>query len=503
MRFALAVLLLMGGTIARADTTQFRVEKVHVPSGGRVLGAHVEDLNGDGKLDLAAVFTVGKVPETQRKLALFFDRGGKFSAEPDQVIDLPKNASFVDFGDVDFDGKRALLWGDIHGLQALRLAPDKLHYDTTPSKLVSAFGLLALADDEELPFFDVMRDWDGDGHPEILLPLPDAVAVFTRAADGTWARAGVLRVAPHASYKIRSELYEPRLANFAARVTLVVPDLVVADYDGDGKLDLCAVVEDLLQVHRGGAGPTIFSANAVARHYLGVRTDAELIRGAHIHTTVRDLDGDGVADLAVNKVSGGIGQMRASTSFYYGRRGGGFDPPSQTLEREGYSGSLAFADLDGDGKADLLMPHVNAGIAEMARALISKKVRIGWGAHKNEGGRKFSQDPVSVHDVDFPVDYSVVADIDGPDPSVAGDFNGDGRADFIAANGPDELGVWIGGGPKLIAPQPKALVHVQPTKFYIVADLDGDKRADAVLFYRYREALQSELVVLRNTGRGW
>ena len=34
-------------------------------------------------------------------------------------------------------------------------------------------------------------------------------------------------------------------------------------------------------------------------------------------------------DLAVNKVAGGLGQMKAQTGFYYGRRGGGFDPPAQ------------------------------------------------------------------------------------------------------------------------------------------------------------------------------
>jgi hypothetical protein len=497
---ALLLGLLCSMSVARADGPQFRSERLQV-AGGRVMGVHLEDLNGDGKQDLAAVFFVGKPPEPQRKLAVWFDHGARFSAEPDQVLDLPRAAAFVDFGELDGDGKRALVIADARGLSAFRLDASG-RFETTPKKFLQVAGLFALPDDEDLPFFDVVRDWDGDGKPEILLPLLDGTAVFTRGETGEWTRAGSLRLQPRASYQVRSELYEPRLRNFNARATLVVPDLVVGDYDGDGKPDLCAVVEDLLQVHKGG-GPTVFSPVAVARHYLGVRTDEETRRGAHVHTTVRDLDGDGILDLAVNKVAGGLGQMKAQTGFYYGKRGGGFDPPAQVLQREGYAGSLAFADLDGDGKLDLIMPHVNVGLGEMARVLLSKKMRIGWELRRGLGKRQFSVDPTAVRDIDFPVDYSALADIDGPYPSVEGDFNGDGKADFVAANGTDELGVWLGGGKTLVSPQPKAIVHVAPSRFYHVTDLDGDKLADVVVFYRSRDALAHEIVVLRNTGKGW
>jgi hypothetical protein len=494
---SVSALLLAGRS--NADTSQFRIEKLQLP--GRVLGVHAEDLNGDGKRDLAVVFATGKPPLAVRHLALFFDHGQAYSGQPDQILDPPRNAAFLDFGELDGDGKRALLFADARTLSAYRLdASGK--YETTARPVAKVSGLLALPDPDDLPFLDVMHDWDGDGKPEILVPLVDGIAVMTRGADGTWARTGLLRISPRADYAVRTEQYEPRNRNFAVRATFVLPELLTADYDGDGKLDLITVIEDLLEVHKGGAGPTVFTPQPVARHFLGVRTDAEARLGAHVHTTVRDLDGDGVADLVVNKIAGGLGQMHAQTGFYFGRKGGGYDPPAQMLQREGYAGALAFADLDGDGKPDLVMPHVDVGLASMARVVLSKKMVVGWEARKNLG-RKFSPDPETIKEIDFPVDYSQLADIDGPYPSVAGDFNGDGKADFIAANGADALGVWLGGGKSLIADDPKAIVHVTPSKFYFVADLNGDKLADVVVFYRTREALSATITVLRNTGHGW
>jgi hypothetical protein len=492
MRATIVVCLVACAAAAYAQP--FSLEKLRVP--GRVLGLKAEDLDGDGRRDLVVVFVTNK----QRALALFFDRGNHYGVDPDQTFAAPRNATFLDIGDVDGDGRQAILFGDRRGVMALRLDASGKKLDPTPRRLVEANPLLALADDDELPFMDVLRDWDGDGKPEMLLPLVDGTAVFTRAA-GSWTRAGELKLHPVASYAVRSELYEPRLRNFAVRATFTVPELSTADFDGDGKLDLCAVVEDLLQVHKGG-GPTVFSPLPIARISLGIRSEAEAARGGHVHTTIRDLDGDGIADLAVNKISGGLGQMRAQTGFYFGKKGGGFDKPAQLLDREGYSGALAFADLDGDGKLDLVMPHVAVGLGEMARVLLSKRMTVGWEARRNLG-RQFSVVPETVKDVDFPVDYSFLADIDGPYPSVSGDFDGDGKPDFVASHGLDAMAVWLGGGKSLIADSPKAILRIAPSKLYFVTDLDKDKRADLVVFYRSREALVGTVVVARNSGRGW
>lgn len=503
------ILMLLGAApLGRAgaqvsEAPQFHVERMHVP--GRILSVHPQDLDGNGRRDIIVIWVSGNPGATKRHIALFFDRvdrGNGFHESPDQDIAVPTGASFLSVADLDSDGKRELVLGNSHGLSAL--AFDAQGNYGAPRPFATVEGVVLPPDEESLPYLDVARDWGGDGRIEFLLPLLEGIAVVTRGADGRWSMTSELELPPRPGYLVRDDLYEPRARNFSLRIALTVPEMTLGDFDGDGRRDLIAVVDDLVTVFRGEPKGGLFAVMPIARIHLGVRTSAEAARGnALVQVSVLDFDGDGIVDLMVNKVVGGLQSMHAQTGFYLGRKGGGFDRPLQVMARDGFAGSLSFADVDGDRRPDLIMPYTHIGFAEAARILLTRRLSVGFEVHRNLGPKGFNTNADVVRPVDFPVDYSAGAEIDAPLPTLDGDFNGDGVVDFAAGKPPDTLGVWLGGGKQLVAEYPKALVHVPSSRYWQVLDLDGDRYSDILLFYRHRPALEGQLAVLRNTRRGW
>ena len=483
---------------------QFAIDQLRVA--GRLLSVHVEDVNGDGKRDLLAIYLDGAPPHVQRRIALFLHHGA-FHALPDQVLAVPAGASFVDLADLDGDGRSELLFGNAEGLSFI--AGGANGFVGAPQRLLAIEGLVLLAAEEDLPFIDVARDWRGDGRPAgaargtaIVLPLVDRLALITRAEDGHWARTGDLRLPPHAAYALRSDVRDPRARNYWLRAVLTVPELHLADFDGDGHPDLIAVLDDAITVFHGDSA-ALFAPVPIAIIPLGTRTAAEAERGnAIVQVTVRDFDGDGIADLAVNKVTGGIGAMHAQTGFYYGKKGGGYGRPAQVIARDGFAGALLFADLDGDGRPELVVPHTSVGFGEAVRIVLARRMTLGFEVHENLGEKGFAPAAAIDLPIDLAIDYSVGAELDSPFPNLDGDFNGDGRTDLAAPKG-DGLGIFLGGGKSLLAEYPKAIVHLPMSRWLEVVDLDGDRRADVVLFYRFKPDRQGSIVVLRNTGQGW
>src|SRR5205823_3333533 len=101
---------------------------------------------------------------------------------------------------------------------------------------------------------------------------------------------------------------------------------------------------------------------------------ARLVQDASI--TVRDFDGDGIADLVIAKIVGrGITSASTTNVLYLGKRGGGWAAePDQTLKVEGLGGgdTVEPIDLTGDGHPDLIVPTVSLGVWTIIRMLTTR-----------------------------------------------------------------------------------------------------------------------------------
>ncbi|HEY3348982.1 MAG TPA: VCBS repeat-containing protein [Thermoanaerobaculia bacterium] len=267
-------------------------------------------------------------------------------------------------------------------------------------------------------------DFNGDGRKELLYTTPSAARIALNAGNGTFKEPNEV-------------LY------FGAAVA-------VGDMDGDGILDLVAVGQGIkpgtsfIGVYKG-----FLSYQGYSVYFQNVTSLAGPLGASS--PVLGDFDGNGTLDLAV-LVNG------LYVWIYPGDGHGGFgEPRSFTVNNVFSAGQLWSADLNGDGRTDLLI---------RAYGFKSSFLKT-WISNANGSFTEISDGP---RGGGYESGFSLAL----------GDVDGDGRTDVVVTN---ILGLnGARGSIETWLSRPNGFVHVsQPSSPFglsVLADFDGDGRID-------------------------
>ena len=237
--------------------------------------------------------------------------------------------------------------------------------------------------------------------------------------------------------------------------------MALADVNGDGKQDV--VITGCITAD-GGCGGTLGFVGIMLGNGDGTLQSATLYYpGTSEVTTVSiaDLDGDGKQDLVVTNSPAGV-------SVLMGNGDGTFKAPANYSSGYGVPGAVA-ADVNGDGKPDVIV--VNCTSAACSEGGVGVLLGNGDGTLQ----------PVKTFDAGgFNTEAVAVADIDG-----------DGKADLIVANcsvatdtcgtgTPGWVGVLLGNGDGTFQPAINYSSGGGWVFSLVVADLNGDRKPDVV-----------------------
>ena len=376
------------------------------------------------------------------------------------------------------------------------------------------------------PQVDITRDLNHDGRDDLVMPAVDGFWVSIQRSDGSFA--DVVKLGPPEPFR-----HEPvgrldvgdggsggarsygDVGITASTLPLYLGRVHEMDYDQDGLSDLVFWNEDRFEAHLQG-DDGLFAPQAesfttdVAFDSEGIYSHAFAFRDRGVMSllfgfgkkaerkvlhSVRDLDGDGVADLLTLTLSGrSFLKQRSVYEVHFGtatargtvfeRQAGAVMHPrgrAGAMQPWGYS-DQSLQDVDGDGRLDLLLQDVNVGLGGMMRALVGNRVGIDLELYQAEGGAYPERATIRRRIRGF-APFAGFGNVFFPSV-LMGDVDGDGLSDLLVGKGARELRVYLGEpGPVMLARAPRkvAVALPQDERRTRLVDLNRDGKRDVLV----------------------
>jgi hypothetical protein len=443
--------------------------------GSDPLGIAVGDFNNDGKLDLATA------NHDSNNVSLLYGKGdGTFQIAPGTLAVGSAPIAIVS-GDFNGDGRTDLATANADS-QSVSVILGSAPGVFLPHLDYSANGA---------PLSLTKADVNGDGVTDLVVGKDNAVGVMLGNGNGTFGAIQDTTVATGSYY------------------------VATGDFNGDGKLDVAITnyQRDTLSILLGKGDGTFQTPMTV---------DGGAVPSGVI---VGDFNGDGNADLAVANDSSTTAP--GGVRLLFGNGKGAFQTTTDFATGAGPI-AVAWADVNGDGKLDLITANSAAGT-------VSVLLGNGDGTFQAPVNYLAGVGPDSIQVGDFNGDGHLdIAVTDGGSSSAqghtvavllgngngtfqapsffnvgmgpaglaVGDFNGDGKLDIATANmASNTVSILLGNGDGTFQTAKSALAGVNPSAI-AVGDFNGDGNLDLAVTDENLQGGAGQVSVLWGRGDG-
>lgn len=374
---------------------------------------------------------------------------------------------------------------------------------------------LTPASEGEIPRIDITRDLNHDGLDDLIIPDVDGFWVIIQLERGTFADP--VKLGPNEPFRNDFAFGEERRYGSIGISPLTIPWYLsrvhTMDYNRDGRTDLVFWNEDHFEIHlqntqglfsvtpeilsvdvpidSDGAYSVMFSFKEKTSFGLifgvGKKTERTVLR------SIRDLNGDGLADLLIHNLEGrGLKQSSrydihfgtlTSKGINFAKEVGTAIQPQGKFGAGEYSGysSLWIEDLNGDDQVDILRCDVRMGLGAMVRALLRTSFSIDAEFFPMNHG-VYSKKARRTIKANFDLPGKRTA---GFFPAVlVGDVNGDGRSDLLVGKSREELHVFMGeASPGFFEQDPHKVLATLPSseRNSHLVDLNRDGKQDVLM----------------------
>ncbi|HUT52257.1 MAG TPA: VCBS repeat-containing protein [bacterium] len=511
----LAPALLLPALSARAaegDTKDYRFQAFEFA--GAKHDRVVADLNGDGLMDLAIIYSRSNVPDTFWLRACLQDKAQGFTGACGD-LKLGKEVRAFDVGEVDGKPGAELVVLTDKGVKVASFSGGKF------GPLSSAGperSILSGTEDNEPRLLRFLWDLDGDGKKEMVVPSIKGPAIYKHSETG-FSLFQQINSPARVTYRVGSlgdimntddvnQFLKYRTYEKRTTAHYTAPDVFIQDFNGDQKKDIIALIENTLRVFPQGDDGR-FADQPLITVKKSILPAAEKGVGfAGEAMTFNDLNNDGLGDIIMMKWGSSQERTQMDRYIYYARPGLKYPAePDQIVRSESAAVDFGMFDLNKDGKLDLVIPFFHFAPAQAFKVMTENSIKVQFRIFLMRPDGRYDQDPgKQFAKVDRRVQLNYKIDVIGiifdfktllqgsfsPLISFGRDFNGDGFPDLVADTGDDKLQFYYGNADINYPTAPDMAIDFESATDFDLADLNGDGKTDIITYYESKERTQKK-----------